>query len=408
MSQRTRKRRSPGEGGCWPYKTQAGERWRVKGMVGLPDGTVKEVNKRGFPTKTAGLEWLADAQSAGRKGEYIEPSRQRFGTYGEEVIRGLRIKPQTRASYLKNWRNHVEPYSIANLPLSAVAGLKLTSHYRHLEKSGRKDYRAGEGLSARTTRYVHTIIHGVLGQAVRDGLLLRNPADAATPPTAREAKAPEMQPWTAGQLAAFLQWAEGKSQHVVLWTVLAMTGMRRGEALSLRWRDIDLDAGTVSIRRSAGIVRIAGEGAEMVEGDTKSSKPRVIDLDPATIALLRAWRSQRGSTALQLARAEALVFGDIEGNHRNGEHVWRQFTRDVARCRKTLGEDALPAIRPHDLRHTHATLLLIAREPVHVVSQRLGHASPMVTLTIYAHVMPGNQRDAANLFARLIREAGGA
>ena len=65
----------------------------------------------------------------------------------------------------------------------------------------------------------------------------------------------------------------------------------------------------------------------------------------------------------------------------------------------------MPGIRLHDLRHTHATLLLLAREPVHVVSQRLGHASPMVTLTIYAHVMPGNQRDAANTFARLVREA---
>lgn len=79
-------------------------RWRVKGLVRLADGTAKEVNKRGFLTKTAGLEWLADQKSAGRRGEYIEPSRQRLGAYGREVIEGLRIGPQTRASYLKNWR----------------------------------------------------------------------------------------------------------------------------------------------------------------------------------------------------------------------------------------------------------------------------------------------------------------
>jgi integrase len=97
------------------------------------------------------------------------------------------------------------------------------------------------GLSPRTVRYLATIVHGVLGQAVKDGLLARNPTDAAMPPTAREAKAPEMRPWTAGQLAAFscLRWAESNSQNVTLWTVLAMTGMRRGEALSLRWRDFD-------------------------------------------------------------------------------------------------------------------------------------------------------------------------
>ena len=400
-----RKRRSPGEGGCWPYKTKAGERFRAAGPVSMPDGTTKMVYKRGFTTKKAGQAWLDDQQSAGRKGEYVEPSRQRFGGYGAEVIDGMRLKPQTRASYVKNWRNHVEPYPIAQVPLAQLTGQRLTAHYRVLEASGRKDYKAGEGLSPRTVRYLHTIIHGVLGQAVRDGLLLRNPADAATPPTAKEAKAPEVFPWTEAQLAAFLGWAAEHSQHHALWYVLSMTGMRRGEALSLRWRDVDLERATVSVRRSAGIVRYAGEGAEMVEDDTKSSKPRVVDLDADTAAVLRAWKAERGSMALALAKADALVFGTIEGEHRNGEHVWRQFTREVERCRKALGEDRLPVISVHDLRHTHATIMLLSGVPVHVVSQRLGHASPVVTLTVYAHVMPGNQRDAADTFARLIREA---
>ena len=371
----------------------------------MPDGTSEMARKRGFMTKKAGQDWLADQQSAGRKGEYIEPSKRRLGDYGAEVIAGMRLKPQTRASYVKNWRLHVQAYPLAAVPLAQLTGLRLTTHYRLLEQSGRKDHRAGEGLSARTVRYIATIIHAVLKQAVKDALLARNPADAATPPSAREAKAPEMHPWTAGQLAAFLRWADGKSDNVVLWTVLAMTGMRRGEALSLRWRDVDLEAGCLRIRRSAGMVRYVGEGAEMVEDDTKSSKPRVIDLDPDTVALLRAWRRQRGLLALQLVRDDALVFGDVEGDLRNGEHVWRQFRRDIERCRKVLGDDAVPVITIHDMRHTHATLLLLAREPVHVVSQRLGHSSPVVTMTVYAHVLPGNQQDAANTFARLIREA---
>jgi integrase len=246
----------------------------------------------------------------------------------------------------------------------------------------------------------------VLAQAVRDGLLARNPADAATPPSAAEAKAPEMTCWTAAQLAAFLGWAQENSHNFPLWHYLANTGQRRGEALSVRYRDHDLDAGAVSIRRSAGMVRHAGQGAEVVEGVTKSGKPRVIDLDAATVAVIRTHRAARGSLALQLARDDALVFGDIEGAHRNPEHVSRQFTRDIARCQEALGADTLPVIRLHDLRHTHATILLLVGVPVHVVSQRLGHASPMVTLSVYAHVMPGNQREAADLFARLIREAG--
>src|SRR5579875_69295 len=392
----TTRRRSPGEGGCWSYQTAKGERWRAAGPVLLPDGTAKEARKRGFATKSAGLRWLHEQQAAGHKGEYIEPSKQRLGAYGTEVIASLRIKPQTRASYAKNWRLHVEPYPVAALPLASVAGVKLSSHYRQLEKSGRKDHRKGEALSARTVRYVHTIVHRVLAQAVQDGLLGKNPADAASPPTAREAKAPEMHPWEAGQLAAFLGWARGSQNHA-LWHVLANTGARRGEVLSLRWRDLDLNAGTIAIRRSAGIVRTAGEGAEMVEDDTKSSKPRVIDIDAATVGILRAWKTQRGSLALPLVKPPALVFGGLEGEYRNGEHVSRQFVRDVSRCGRSLGEDALPMIRLHDLRHTHATILLLAAVPVHVVAQRLGHASPSITLNIYAHVMPGNQREAADL-----------
>jgi len=100
-----------------------------------------------------------------------------------------------------------------------------------------------------------------------------------------------------------------------------------------------------------------------------------------------------------------LVFGDLEGQHLNPEHVSRQFARDLVRCREALGAEMLPVIRFYDLRHTHATILLLAREPVHVVSQRLGHSSPVVTMTIYAHVLPGNQRAAAETFARIVREA---
>jgi integrase len=159
--------------------------------------------------------------------------------------------------------------------------------------------------------------------------------------------------------------------------------------------------------RETGMVRNAGESAAVTEGDTKSGKPRVVDLDWATVAMLRAWRKHRGGLALQLARDDALAFGDVEGKQRNPEHVSRQCRRDVERCRQALGADVLPIIRMHDLRHSHATILLTAREPVHVVSQRLGHASAVVTMTVYAHVLPSSQREAANLFARLVEEASG-
>ena len=405
MTAKARKRRSPGEGSAWAYKLKSGaERWAIGYVRLMPDGTRKSVTRRGYPTKQAALKALRETLTAADKGELVDPSRQLVSAYLEEWLDGLRLAPSTMASYRKNVRLHLVPY-IGAAQLAQLTTARINAVYRELERSGRRDHigeRTGEALSARTVRYLHTILHKALGAAVKSHRLARNPAADAEPPTAKQAKAPEMHPWNADQLAAFLAWSKTASQLHVLWTVLAMTGMRRGECLTLRWRDVDLDAGTVSVRRSVGVIRVKGEGASIEEGDTKSGRPRVIDLDAATVAQLRAYRRERGLMHLSLARDEALVFGDHEGAHRHPERVSRTFRGEQARCRKTLGEAAPPAIRLHDLRHTHATLLLQAREPVHVVSQRLGHANATITLAVYAHVMPGNQRQAADTFARLI------
>jgi len=164
-----------------------------------------------------------------------------------------------------------------------------------------------------------------------------------------------MHPWTAAQVSAFLAWSRQHSELHAAWRVLAMTGMRRGELLALRWRDTDLDAGTITIRRSAGVVKTRGEREQITEGPTKTSKPRVIDVDPGTIAVLKSWKAGRGSAALALAKPGALVLGNHEGRIRHPETFSKTFTKTAARCRRDLGEDAVPAIRLHDLRHTHAT-----------------------------------------------------
>ena len=215
----------------------------------------------------------------------------------------------------------------------------------------------------------------------------------------------EMRPWTAAQLASFLGWSREHSSYHALWSMLAMTGMRRGEALALRWRDIELEAGTVAVRRGARMIRYKGERGAVYEGPTKNHRARVIDLDVGTVALLRSWRRERGALALQLARDDALVFGTAEGALRDPEYTSQAWKDAVARCRRALGDDAVPAIRLHDLRHTHASVLLSSGVPVKVVSERLGHASPSITLGVYAHVMPGDQRAAADLLAGLVGEA---
>jgi integrase len=412
VAARDRKRRSPGEGSVWPYTTKAGEqRYAIGYTLTAPDGTRRSVTRRRGPH---GERWTTrkDAAAALRtiltdagKGEHVDPSRQPVAAYLGEWLAGLRLRPGTIASYRRNLRVHVIP-AIGSVPLASLTTARISLLYRELERSGRADLgNEVRGLSPRTVRYCHTILSAALAAAVKERRLPRNPAADAKPPTAREAKAPEMHCWTAGQLATFLSWAAEHSEHFTLWHVLAATGMRRGEALALRWRDVDLGASTISVRRSAGVIRNRGEAPQLVEGDTKSGKPRVVDLDPETVGVLRAHRRERGAMALQLARDDALVFADHEGRPLYPEGVSRWFRADLTRCRKALGDETVPAIRLHDLRHTHASLLLSAREPVHVVSRRLGHASPNVTMAVYAHVLPGSQREAANLFASLIAEA---
>jgi integrase len=207
---------------------------------------------------------------------------------------------------------------------------------------------------------VHTILSAALGKAVKDGQLARNPAELAEPPTANEAKSPEMHPWSTAELSAFLAWSEKNSFLHPAWRLLAYSGMRRGEALALRWRDIDFGKGTVTVRRNATLVRVKGQGAEVVTGPPKTGKPRVVDIDPATMSVLKAHKASRGTAHLALAKDDALVFGDdLAGEVRHPERFSRLFVQTVARCRRELGADALPAIRLHDLR----LLCLAAHRP---------------------------------------------
>ena len=141
-----------------------------------------------------------------------------------------------------------------------------------MEKDGRADHKAGAGLSARNVRYIHTIISAALRDAVDAGLL---PAGGQGTPADRQAgQVTEMHPWDAGPLAAFLAWSREHSELHAAWHVLAYTGMRRGELLALRWRDIDLDAATITVRRSAGLIRVKAEARRSRRAGQDRQAPR--------------------------------------------------------------------------------------------------------------------------------------
>jgi integrase len=400
MTSRPR-RRQAGEGGISEYTTKAGPRFLIKYPVLRQDGTKRVVLRRGFATRREAAARLRLELGKVEAGAWVEPSKLRLDAYLAEWIAGQRLSPSTLASYRKNIRLHIDPH-LGATPLARLTGAAVDAWMRGLEISGRVDGRGG--LSARTVRYVYTILRSALSGAVKHGRLERNPTDRATPPSPSEARPPEMQAWTAPELARFLRWADARDADLAMgWRLLAATGMRRGEALALRWRDVDLEAGRLQVRRSLGMVKAKGAGEQLVEGPTKTGQARVVDIDADTVDALRAYRATRGSLALELVRGDGLVLGNFDGTPRHPERYSRRFVEQVLQARKALGEHQLLRIRLHDLRHTHATLLLAAGEPVKVVSERLGHANAMITLTVYQHVHPGMGRQAADRFAALLR-----
>jgi integrase len=394
------RRRQAGEGSISEYLTKAGPRFLIKFAVQREDGTKRVVLKRGFLSRRDAAAALRSEIRKSEVGEWVEPSKQRLDAYLAEWIQGQRLSPSTLSSYRKNIRLHIDPY-LGEQMVARLTGSTVDAWMRKLEASGRADGQGG--LSARTVRYVFTILRSALSDAVKQGRLAVNPTDRSSAPSPSEARPPEMKAWTAPELGRFLGWADAQDRDLAMgWRLLAATGMRRGEALALRWRDVDLDAGRVAVRRSVGVVKAKGAGEQLVEGPTKTGQSRVVDLDAVTVAALRAYRAARGLLALDLVRDSAIVLSNLDGSHRHPERFSRRFVGQVVQARKALGEEQLPVIRLHDLRHTHATLLLADGVPVKVVSERLGHASATITLTVYQHVHPGMGRQAADRFAALL------
>lgn len=318
-------------------------------------------------------------------GTYVSPTGVTLEAFlVNEWLPGVRsqLKPTTWDSYNRTIELHVLP-RLGSTPLQQVSPTALNALYAELLRDGRCD--GNGGLSERSVSYVHRILHKALADAVDAQLISQNPVSRAKPPKAGKNGVDALRFWTPDELRTFLDYARGSRLHGI-WVLASMTGMRRGELLGLRWSDVDLDEARLSVRRT--LVSIA---YKMHVSTPKTGRPRVIDLDPATVAGLREEHGRRKSDRDEWGDGyddQDLVFARQDGTPLHPDRLSKAFDQDVARS-------GLPRIRLHDLRHTHASIALQAGVPVKVVSERLGHESPAFTLKQYAHVMPGMQATAA-------------
>lgn len=387
-------------------KADGSRSYFVKFRVNDPEtGNTKQVLKRGLATEKAASAYLRDAQQRAAQGLYVRPVRMTVREFLEDWLRGLRVAETTAHSYKRKLRLYVMP-ALGDRKLQQLTARQIDALYRRLEASGGTD---GKPLSARTVRYTHMILRKALAQAVRDGLLLRNPTDTVNPPTAKQARAPEMSVWTAEQIGSFLAWDRAQDDRLyALWLTYATTGMRRGEALALRWDDLDLINGQLAVRR--GLVQYAGTVAMST---TKTARARVLDLDPFTLAALKDHRTRQAEERLRLGPRwvdQGLIFAHdgnklgpdgTAGGWLRPESVWRAWQARLKAFNddEANKDDKLPPLSLHGLRHSWATMALSSNIHVRVVQERLGHSSAQITLNTYSHVGPTLHREAAQTIA---------
>ena len=291
------------------------------------------------------------------------------------------IRTSTYLSYRSHLRNHIGPY-IGEKRLDKIDGSSLNELYATLLDRGRAD---GTGLSASSVGRVHAVLHRAFRDAVRWQLIAHNPASSADPPKMRATRQTQFATWTAGELGRFLEFVEDDKLYP-LWLVLATTGMRRGEALGLRWSDVDLARGEAAIRQT-----VVSHDYVIALSEPKTARGRrVVALDNYTVEALRTYK-EKGAPE----QDDELVFCYGTGTPLNPIDISKRFI--------TLSKRAgLRRIRLHDLRHTHATLALQAGIHPKIVSERLGHSTIAFTLDVYSHAIPHLQKEAAAEIAALV------
>jgi integrase len=350
-----------------------------------------------FTSKKAAEEYLSQLLVSVGTGAYVPPTKETLDSWLDTWLGIMKpnLKPSTYASYERVLRVHVRP-ALGSLALRKITAADLDRLYASMLSGGRSDHREGEALSPRTVRYCATILGRALKDAARKGLIQRNPADLADPPRAGKVAPGAEKAWSAVDLHAFLE-ATADDYYGPAWAFLASTGCRRGEALGLRWSDLDLDGKRASLVQS--VQKVAGQ---VIIGEVKTAASRRrIALDDATVDMLKAQRKRQAEQRLAVGPAwhdRDLVFTGPTGEPLHPETVTRQFASTIAR----LG---LPKITLHGLRHTWASLALAAGIHAKVVQERLGHANVGITLNIYSHVAPVMHDDAAEQVAALVRSA---
>lgn len=363
------------------YFRKRGDKWSFTVDIGRDPVSNKRLQKTasGFSTKKEAQAACAEMIAQVERGEFQEQSKELFGDFLREFMDN-RSKQQTRASTFHTQMNVVNKHIVPELgktKLRDMTPMQLEKFYKR---------KLDEGLRPSYIRSMHAIITKTLNAALTWELVSRNVASLASPPRVEKT---EIQTWSIEQANHYLEASQDRRLYIVY--VLAIyTGMRRGEILGLRWEDVDFERGRISVRQT-----LCKVGSEIVlqEPKTKSSR-RLLSVPEFAMKALSKHKARQNEW--KLLCGAAFVHPEMVCTNKNGTYIDPGDVNSDFKMAAKLAH--LPQIRFHDLRHTHATLLLRLGENPKIVSERLGHANVGITLDTYSHVLPDMQQALADKF----------
>jgi integrase len=328
-------------------------------------------------------------------GEHVDPNRITVREWLETWLAAVRseVAPKTHERYGEIVNLLLIP-ALGNLQVAKLAPVHIQDAYNGWATGGRRDGKPG-GLAPRTRRHIHRILSAALTRAVEQQLIARNPCDVfkkRLPKVERR----EMAVLTPEQSARLL---DALRHSHIYWPVLIAlaTGVRRGEVLAIRWRNVDLDRGTVRIVESLEQIKTG-----LRFKAPKTDRARAVTLPSFAVEELRRLKREQAESLLALGVRQAgdtLVCARRDGKPLQPQSLTHEFPRFLARLTD------VPRVRFHDLRHSHATQLLLAGVHPKVAQERLGHSTVTTTLDLYSHVTATMQEDAAGRLDAAFRGA---
>jgi integrase len=359
------------EGSTWFYLLELGKD---------ANGKRKRKKKRGFKTKREAQKALAELETLFNKGVFIDNDQTTFAefiSFWLENYAKTNVSPKTYEGYYFMIKNHIKP-CLGGVKLANLSSLHLQKYYSE---------KMNGGLSAQTVKHHHRLISKILTDAVKWQKVIRNVAITVDAPKPKKV---EMVTLDANQVSDLFKVAKESTQYYPIIFTAIHTGMRRGELLGLRWKDVDFERKVLYVSQT--IQSVTGLG--LITKEPKNGKGRSVSMTNALEVFLKQHRLVQEENRKFFKtnyKDQDLVFAQVNGNPIQPAELSRTFN-------KLIKKAGVPHVRFHDLRHTHATLML--KQEVHpkIVQERLGHSSITITLDTYSHVLPNMQREAVKRF----------